>query len=169
MKQLALCFTGASNSGKTTLICKISKALKKRGFKVAIIKHDPKDKAVFDTALNEFGEPKDSAKFFESGADVAVLSPKRTSIFKRADNTGLSDILGLFSQFDYLLIEGFKNLPLPRISVLRDEINDEYNDEYLGISDAFVTNLDDERLSPRFGLDDIENIIAWIDKNAKKV
>ena len=139
MKQLALCLTGASNSGKTTLICKISKALKKRGFKVAIIKHDPKDKAIFDTALNEFGEPKDSAKFFESGADVAVLSPKRTSIFKRADNTGLSDILGLFSEFDYLLIEGFKNLPLPRISVVRDEIND----EYLGISDAFVTNLDD--------------------------
>lgn len=165
MKQLALCLTGASNSGKTTLICKISKALKQRGFKVAIIKHDPKDKAVFDTALNEFGEPKDSAKFFETGADVAVLSPKRTSIFKRADNTGLSDILGLFSEFDYLLIEGFKNLPLPRISVVRDEIND----EYLGISDAFVTNLDDERLSPRFGLDDIENIIAWIDKNAKKV
>ena len=113
MKQLALCLTGASNSGKTTLICKISKALKKRGFKVAIIKHDPKDKAVFDTALNEFGEPKDSAKFFESGADVAVLSPKRTSIFKRADNTRLSDILGLFSEFDYLLIEGAGGITCP--------------------------------------------------------
>lgn len=165
MKRLALCFSGPSNSGKTTLICKISKVLKERGFKVAVIKHDPKDKAVFDTALNEFGESKDSAKFFETGADVAVLSPKRTSIFKRVDNTGLCDILGLFSDFDYLLIEGFKTLPLPRISVVRDEIFD----EYLSISDAFVTNLSDERLEPSFGLDDIENIIAWIDKNAKKV
>ena len=77
----------------------------------------------------------------------------------------MQDFVQKNKEFDYLLIEGFKNLPLPRISVLRDEIND----EYLGISDAFVTNLDDERLSPRFGLDDIENIIAWIDKNAKKV
>lgn len=164
-KRLALCFSGASNSGKTTLICKIAKVLKERGFKVAIIKHDPKDKAVFDTALNEFNEPKDSAKFFSSGADVAVLSPKRTSVFKRADNTELSKVLSVFDDFDYLLIEGFKTLPLPRISVVRDEIFA----EYLGISDAFVTNLDDERLSPRFGLDDINEIIAWIDKNAKKV
>ena len=30
MKRLALCLTGASNSGKTTLICKISKALKQQ-------------------------------------------------------------------------------------------------------------------------------------------
>lgn len=165
MKRLVLCFSGSSNSGKTTLICKISKELKERGYKVAIIKHDPKDKAIFDTALNEFGEPKDSAKFFESGADVAVLSPKRTSVFKREGITELCDILGLFSEFDYLLIEGFKNLPLPRISVVRDEIFS----EYIGISDAFVTNLSDERLSPRFGLDDIDEIIKWIDKNAKKL
>lgn len=165
MRRLALCFSGSSNSGKTTLICKISKVLKERGYKVAIIKHDPKDKAIFDTALNEFGESKDSAKFFNAGADVAVLSPKRTSIFKRADNTGLCDILGLFSDFDYLLIEGFKTLPLPRISVVRDEIFSEYID----ISDAFATNVKDERLSPSFGLDEIDEIIKWIDKNAKKV
>lgn len=165
MKRLALCFSGVSNSGKTTLICKISARLKEKGYKVAIIKHDPKDKAVFDTALNEFGEPKDSAKFVETGVDVAVLSPKRTSVFLRADNTQLSDILGLFKDFDYLLIEGFKHLALPRISVVRDEIFSEYID----ISDAFVTELDDERLKVKFKPDDIENIIAWIDKNAKKV
>ncbi len=42
-----MAFTGPSNSGKTTLIEKIAKKLIKDR-KIAIIKHDPKDKAIFD-------------------------------------------------------------------------------------------------------------------------
>jgi molybdopterin-guanine dinucleotide biosynthesis protein B len=64
MKRLAVAFTGPSNSGKTTLIEKISKKLNQDGFKVAIIKHDPKDKARFDT------EGKDSYRFTQTKADV---------------------------------------------------------------------------------------------------
>jgi len=47
-KRLAVAFTGPSNSGKTTLIEKLSIALQKDGYKVAIVKNDPKDKARFD-------------------------------------------------------------------------------------------------------------------------
>lgn len=167
-KKLLLCFSGHSNSGKTTLICKIADNLISKGFKVAIAKHDPKDKAVFDTAKNEFGEPKDSAKFVATGASVAVLSPKRSSVFLRREcekDIDLSEIVGIFGDFDYLLIEGLKTLPLPRISVMRDEVDD----AYIAFSDAFVTNVDDERLKVKFGLDDIENIVNWIDNNAKRM
>lgn len=73
----AVAFTGPSNSGKTTLIVKISQMLQTNGFKVAIIKHDPGDKAVFDK------EGKDSYKFSQTGADVAVVSPKKTTILKK--------------------------------------------------------------------------------------
>ena len=76
-KRLAVAFTGPSNSGKTTLIIKISIALKKQGYKVAIIKHDPCDKAIFDK------EGKDSYKFSQTGANVAVISPNRTTIFNQ--------------------------------------------------------------------------------------
>lgn len=166
LKRLVVCFSGHSNSGKTTLICKIANELKKRDFKVAIIKHDPKDKAIFDAALNEFGEPKDSAKFSATGADVAVLSPKRTSVFiKQEINWDLAEILDVFKDFDYLLIEGFKHLKIPRISVMRDEIDD----EYISFSDAFATNVDDERLKVKFDLDDVDSIISWINNNAKRV
>lgn len=75
MKRLAIAFTGPSNSGKTTLVVRVASILQDRGYKVAIVKHDPKDKASFDK------EGKDSFKFSQTGADVAVVSPNKTTFF----------------------------------------------------------------------------------------
>ena len=77
MKKIVVAFTGPSNSGKTTLITKLSNYLKEQNFKICIVKHDPKDKAVFDTV------GKDSYKFSQTGADVAVVSPNKTTLFKQ--------------------------------------------------------------------------------------
>jgi molybdopterin-guanine dinucleotide biosynthesis protein B len=118
MKKIAIAFTGPSNSGKTTLIEKISKELQ-GVMKIAIIKHDPKDKAVFDR------EGKDSDKFFKSGADVAVVSPNRTTIFKHSTSS-IKEIVKSFGDFDLLLVEGLKHLPLPRIAIFRGEVNRDY-------------------------------------------
>ena len=75
-KRLAVAFTGPSNSGKTTLILKIArKLIHEYSKEVAIIKHDPKDKARFDV------EGKDSYKFSDTGAEVIVTSPTRTTYF----------------------------------------------------------------------------------------
>lgn len=188
MKRLGVCFSGRSNSGKTTLILKIANELIARGFKVAIIKHDPGDKAVF-------GAPhKDSARFFDTGAQVAVLSPRRTSIFlhhgafsederinsiehankcehfeispleyDRHANDELREIIKPFGDFDYLLVEGLKRLPLPRICVFRDE----YDESFVPFSNAYATNITDLDLEPKYDLDDISGIINWIDANAK--
>lgn len=76
-KRLAVAFSGPSNSGKTTLVVKVANILQDRGFKVAIVKHDPKDKARFDR------EGKDSDKFSQTGADVAVVSPNRTTLLNK--------------------------------------------------------------------------------------
>jgi molybdopterin-guanine dinucleotide biosynthesis protein B len=62
-KRLAVAFTGPSNSGKTTLIVKLSEELQQQGLKVAIVKHDPSDKAIFDK------EGKDSYKFSQTGSE----------------------------------------------------------------------------------------------------
>ena len=56
-KRLVEAFSGQSNIGKTTAIVKVASILNDQGFKVCIIKHDPKDKAMFDTP------GKDSFKF----------------------------------------------------------------------------------------------------------
>ncbi len=73
----AVAFTGKSGSGKTTLVAQLARRLIARGFAVAIVKHDPGDKARFDS------EGKDSFIYSQLGANVGVVSPTRTTIFLR--------------------------------------------------------------------------------------
>ena len=89
---LAVAFTGISNSGKTTIIEKISTILNGR-YKIGIIKHDQKDKAVFDK------EGKDSFKFFKTGAEVAVVSPTRTTYFSHKQKE-LDEIVSMFCDIE---------------------------------------------------------------------
>lgn len=158
----AVAFTGVSNSGKTTLIEKISQKLSKE-LRVCIIKNDPKDKAVFDT------QGKDSHKFFESGADVVVVSSTRTTLFSH-QSMELEGVIRMLGDFDLLLVEGLKMLPLPRICVARDT----FHAEYLGFSEALAV---DESLNKEdlpkdidiLNLNDIDMVIEWIEKNAKEI
>ncbi|MEA3384071.1 MAG: molybdopterin-guanine dinucleotide biosynthesis protein B, partial [Campylobacterota bacterium] len=157
--RLAVAFTGPSNSGKTTLIIKLSNLLQKQNYKVAIIKHDPMDKATFDK------EGKDSYKFSNTGAQVAVVSPKKTTIFKK-ETSSIDEIVKSFNEFDFLLVEGLKTLPLPRICIQRDEINENYFD----VSDTIATNDSIEKSKlPKdmkiLNLDDINEIVMWIKEN----
>jgi molybdopterin-guanine dinucleotide biosynthesis adapter protein len=162
MKKIAAAFTGQSNSGKTTLIVKLSEYLQQKGYKVCIIKHDPKDKAIFDK------EGKDSHKFSSTGADVAVVSPTRTTLFKQQPSE-IDDIVDMFGEFDYLLVEGLKTLPFPRICVQRGSLNS----DYFEVSDAIAT---DDSIDPKdipkdsqhLDLNNIEQIIDWIDNNGKR-
>lgn len=163
MKRIAVAFTGPSNSGKTTLIVNISTMLQKYGYKVCIVKHDPKEKAVFDV------EGKDSWKFTKTGADVVVVSPNKTTVFKQ-NTSSIEDIISMFVDFDYLLVEGLKTLPLPRIAVFRNKLDD----DYFEISDAIATDDTIEKeLIPKdcffLDLNNEKSIIEWIDANGKKV
>ncbi|MCI6642294.1 MULTISPECIES: molybdopterin-guanine dinucleotide biosynthesis protein B [Campylobacter] len=158
MKRLAVAFSGPSNSGKTTLIRKVAKNFIDLGYKVVIIKHDPKDKASFDV------EGKDSFKFSEIGADVVVMSPKRTTYFRK-EYMELSSVISMIAEFDYLLVEGLKTLPLPRISVFRDKIDE----SYLPFSNAIATDLNGDFGIKNFDINDYSGICEWINKNAKKV
>jgi len=160
-KKHAIAFTGPSNSGKTTLILNLSTYLQKEGYKVAIIKHDPKDKANFDK------EGKDSYRFSKTGADVIVTSPTRTTMFKQIESN-IDEMVAHFGNFDYLLVEGLKTLPLPRIYVCREVLDD----NYLDVSDAIAItpNVDvtKKEKSDILSLDDLENMKLWIDLNCKK-
>lgn len=165
-KRLAVAFTGPSNSGKTTLILKIArKLIHEHNLEVAIIKHDPKDKARFDV------EGKDSYKFSDTGAEVIVTSPSRTTYFSQK-NKELDEMIRLFNTFDILLVEGLKNLPLPRISVFRNVLDEDYFPymDALAIDETIDTKT--YALPEGIAILDLNNpddVISWILKNAKEV
>lgn len=156
MSKKIFAFCGPSNSGKTTLIAKLSSYLHSKGFVVAIIKHDPKDKARFDV------EGKDSYKFFQTGAKVAVSSPQRTTIFLNESNT-IKQIASKMGDFDILLVESFRNVVLPRILVSQ---NGEISDEYLKIAMAIASGKNIQSDVPCFDINDIESIADFTLKNA---
>jgi molybdopterin-guanine dinucleotide biosynthesis protein B len=158
-----IAFSGPSNSGKTTLVVKISNILQDKGSKVAIVKHDPKDKARFDV------DGKDSFKFTQTGADVAIVSPSRTTIFKQ-HSSELDDFIELFKENDYLLVEGLKTLPIPRISLFRNRLDETYFEYSQAIaSDDTIDDADIPDTLDKLDINNPEEIIQWIDINAKIV
>jgi molybdopterin-guanine dinucleotide biosynthesis protein B len=164
MKRSAVAFTGPSGSGKTTLIEKVANILIKTK-EVAIIKNDPKDKAIFDI------NGKDSYKFSKTGAEVVVTSPTRTTYLSKRHKE-LDEIITMFSKFDILLVEGLKTLPLPRIAIFRNKIDESYLDcsEAIAIDDSI--NIKEYNIPRKIDILDLNNtsdIIDWIEENAKEV
>jgi molybdopterin-guanine dinucleotide biosynthesis protein B len=163
LKNLAVAFSGPSNSGKTTLIVKVANILQDAGHKVCIVKHDPKDKARFDRP------GKDSDKFSQTGANVAVVSPRRTTMFKQATSS-IDEIIQMFDGFDYLLVEGLKTLPLPRVSIFRNHLDE----TYFNVTNAIACDqtIDQSQIPDdidKLDLNNPEEVILWIEKNAKRV
>jgi molybdopterin-guanine dinucleotide biosynthesis adapter protein len=165
-RRLAVAFTGPSNSGKTTLILKVArKLIHEHHMQVAIIKNDPKDKAHFDVP------GKDSYKFSDTGAEVIVTSPTRTTYFSQRHHD-LDEMVALFGHFDMLLVEGLKELPLPRISIFRERIDE----DYFPYMDALATDesIDCSKYAiPKhvalLNLNDEADVITWILNHAKEV
>jgi molybdopterin-guanine dinucleotide biosynthesis protein B len=132
---------------------------------VAVIKHDPKDKAQFDRT------GKDSDRFFRAGADVAVVSETRTTLFGHT-KSDFERLVEHLSPFDLLMVEGLKSWPLPRIGIFRGAIAPDYL-EYVDAI-AIDDTVDPRRYAIRadvalLDLNDPHAIIDWIDHHAKTV
>ena len=114
-------------------------------------------------------EGKDSFKFSQTGADVAVVSPNKTTYFKKSTSS-IDDLIELFKDFDYLLVEGLKTLELPRISIFRDRLDESYFEVTNAIAcDETINKNDIPKNIEILDLNNPDEIINWIDKNAKRV
>lgn len=107
---------GYSGSGKTTLLEKLIPCLTGRGLKVSVIKHTHHG---FD--IDRPG--KDSYRHREAGANEVMLAcGVRWALMKElreAPEPGLEELLARLEPCDLVLVEGFKQEPIPKVEVFR--------------------------------------------------
>lgn len=108
--------SGVKNSGKTTFLEQLLPCLRSRGRKVAVIKHDGHD---FEPDV----PGTDSHRLRMAGAEgVAVYSDGRWMMV-REEPGNLEGLLGQFSDFDMVLLEGQKYSPYPKIELVRGAVS----------------------------------------------
>ncbi len=110
-----LSIVGKSESGKTTLIEQLIPELKRRGYRVGIVKH-----AHHGFDMDRKG--KDSYRHRQAGADtVMIASPGQIAMIKDVAGERLVDLVPYFEDVDLLITEGFKRDRAPKIEVFRAE------------------------------------------------
>ena len=106
---------GKSESGKTTLIERLVPELKRRGYRIGIVKH-----AHHGFDMDRKG--KDSYRHRQAGADtVMIASPGQIAMIKSVPNECLDDLVPYFEDMDLLITEGFKSDGAQKIEVFRAE------------------------------------------------
>lgn len=108
--------TGYSGTGKTSLVERLLPCFNDIGLSVAVIKHTHHE---FD-----FDRPgKDSWRHREAGArEVMLVGPERWAVLRElrgAPEPALDELLTRLSPCDLVLVEGFKQTPIPKLEVLR--------------------------------------------------
>ncbi|HEU65661.1 MAG TPA: molybdopterin-guanine dinucleotide biosynthesis protein B, partial [Chloroflexi bacterium] len=112
---------GKSQSGKTMLIEQLIAEFKRRGYKVAALKHSH-DRLEIDR------HGKDSWRFSQAGSDaVCVSSPDKFAFIKNVDHDlGIEEIMPIVgTEFDLVIVEGFRRSKIPKIEVHRKELGDD--------------------------------------------
>ena len=149
---------GNSKSGKTTIIEKLIRELKSRGYRVATIKHAPQG-----TTLDE--PDKDSSRHLQAGSEATIIGSKDKAVLIKpvASNITLDEIVKLFGEeFDIILTEGFKQGNAPKIEVHRKETGPPLSDIKKLI--AIATDEPLETKTRQFSLDDIRGLADFVEE-----
>jgi molybdopterin-guanine dinucleotide biosynthesis protein B len=150
---------GNSGAGKTTLLEKLVRELKRRGYRVAAIKHD---------AHNfEMDHPgKDTYRLAEAGSDVVMISAAdRLALLEKVEKErSLDDLTAMVSnRVDVILTEGYRQAAKAKIEVSRRDFGSELvapPEELL----ALVTDQHFDVDIPQFGLDDAQGVTDLLER-----
>jgi molybdopterin-guanine dinucleotide biosynthesis protein B len=160
-KHRVVLIVGKSNSGKTTLMEKLIKALTARGFRVGSVKHTHHDV--------DFDKPgKDSWRHKHAGAVASlVITDTKVALVKEDTRPAEEKFFHYLGDVELILAEGFKTFSLPKIEIFR---KDSPHDAPLCLEDpnliAFVTDTNIRPAEkPCFGLEDIEDLADLVEKD----
>jgi molybdopterin-guanine dinucleotide biosynthesis protein B len=150
---------GKSGAGKTTFLEELIREIKRRGYRLAVVKHD--------THGFEIDRPgKDTWRMAQAGSDVVVISsPEKMAMIKK---TGRDLPLDEIAQYigddvDLILSEGYKREDKPKIEVSRSEVSRELlctADELLALATDQAFDMD----VPQFALDDIVGLVDLLER-----
>ncbi len=157
--RLIISIVGKSDAGKTTLLESLIGELKRRGYKVAIVKHSHHADDL-DTAT------KDTWRFTRAGSELsAINSLDNLAIYRHMDHYFDPQEIANFIlwDFDIILTEGFKGSSYPKIEVHRHK----QGKELITDPEQLLAVVTDERLDvnvPQFSRDDINGIADLMEK-----
>lgn len=157
---------GFKNSGKTTLVVELIKEFRRRGLRVATVKH-----AHHEFDIDHPG--KDSYQHREAGAEeVIVASSRRWAHIRELDERdepSLDELLRHLSDVDLVLVEGYKHAPHPKLELRRSGI--ESPEELAGKDDSIRAVVSDGRVEtaglPFLPRDDVSAIADFVAEQAK--
>ena len=149
---------GYSDSGKTTVLVRIIEELKKRGYRVATIKHHKGD---FDMDH----EGTDSFRHMKAGSETTILSsPNKFALISKVEKEkSLDELIDMISNVDIIITEGYKNENKEKIEVFRSANNSQ---RVKGIKDKLIAVISDDKITDdieRFSFKDINGIVNFIE------
>jgi molybdopterin-guanine dinucleotide biosynthesis protein B len=150
---------GRKNSGKTTVVEGLVRALTQRGYRVGTIKHDAHGFEIDH-------EGKDSWRHKRAGAETVVISSARQVAMVKSvpADPGLPELAAtLLGDMDIIITEGYRKPAQHRVEVVRSAIND----VPLCAEDEVIAFVSDRRRSadvPCFGLEEIESLADMLEQ-----
>ncbi|TJX15411.1 molybdopterin-guanine dinucleotide biosynthesis protein B [Tissierella creatinini] len=152
-----------SNVGKTTVLCNIISEIKRRGYRVATIKHD-----VHGFEIDHPG--KDTWLHAQAGADlVAISSFNKMAIIEKLEREySLDQMIEKINNVDIIITEGYKTEKKPKLEVFRKGISEEL---YSNEEDLFgiITDAPLDIKVPQFGFFQIDKVVDLIEDKFLKL
>lgn len=150
---------GKSGCGKTTYLEKLISEMKRRGFKVATIKHD-----VHGFDIDKPG--KDTWRHAQAGSDiVCISSPQKMAMIKKVEQELLLDeVIGYIDGVDIIFTEGYKRESKRKIEVFRQAASETplcSREELL----AMATDVKVYEDVPNFSLEDASDMAEFLAAN----
>ena len=150
-----------SGTGKTTFLERLIPELKRRGLRLAVMKHDAHDFQVDR-------EGQDSWRMTQAGADVTVLTNGRRAVLFENRPVADAQLLDQIRDVDLILTEGYKHGPWKKIALYRPDVGKPFPcdmEECMAVvSDAAL----ETGSIPRYDFDAIEAIADLIEEEIRQ-
>jgi molybdopterin-guanine dinucleotide biosynthesis protein B len=155
---------GEKNSGKTYFIEKLVEELKGK-YRVATVKHSPFEDYIMDK------KGKDSFRHISAGSKMSVFVMRdKIFLFKKIEENfslkELIDFIKKIGNFDFLIIEGYKEEKYPKIETYRKTSSK----SLITSEEELLAVVTDDEVSfsvPVFSFSEVKKIVRFLEENLK--